>query len=105
MQATMAIMARELVARRDLLLVAVAAAIIASAMPLMPGLQGYTPEDVRTVSSNGLAVGLGWGLSILLGATILGRDLSENRLGFFFARPVSGLAVWWGRVLAVLFLI
>ena len=105
MNATMAILARELVARRDLLLVAVAAAVIASAMPLMPGLQGYTSEDVRTVSSNGLAVALGWGLSILLGATILGRDLSENRLGFFFARPVSGLAVWWGRVLAVLILI
>jgi hypothetical protein len=105
MNATMAIMARELVARRDLLVVAFAAAVIASAMPLMPGLQGYTAEDVRTVSSNGLAVGLGWGLSILLGATVLGRDLSENRLGFFFARPVSGLAVWWGRVLAVLFLI
>jgi hypothetical protein len=105
MNATMAIMARELVARRDLLLVAAAATLIAFAMPLMPGLQGYTPEDVRTVSSNGLAVALGWGLSILLGATILGRDLSEKRLGFFFARPVSGLAVWWGRLLAALFLI
>ncbi len=105
MNATMAIMVRELVARRDLLVVAFAAAVIASAMPLMPGLQGYTAEDVRTVSSNGLAVGLGWGLSILLGATVLGRDLSENRLGFFFARPVSGLAVWWGKVLAVLILI
>jgi hypothetical protein len=105
MKPTIAILAREFAARRDLLLVAVAAALIASAMPLMPGLQGYTPADVRTVSSNGLAVGLGWGLSILLGATVLGRDLSENRLGFFFARPVSGFAVWSGRVLAILLLI
>ena len=105
MHATRAIMARELVARREMLLVAVAAAVIASAMPWMPGLEGYTPDDVRTVSSNGLAVSLGWGLSLLLGATVVGRDLSENRLGFFFARPVSGLAVWWGRMSAALILI
>lgn len=105
MNATMAVMAREMMARRELLLLAVAAAVIVSLMPFMPGLESYDAEDVRTVGSNTLAVVLGWGLALLLGATVFGGDLSEGRLGFFFARPLSGFAVWWGRILAVLTLI
>jgi len=105
MNATMAVMAREFVARREVVLVAVAAVVIATAMPFMPGLGNYQPDDVRTVSSNTLAVALGWGLALLFGATVIGGDLSEGRFGFYFARPVSGLAVWWGRVLAALLLI
>lgn len=105
MNAAMAVMARELVARREVVLVAVAAAIIATMMPLMPGLDHYQPDDVRTVSSSTLALALGWGLALLFGATMIGGDLSEGRLGFFFARPLSGHAVWWGRILAALLLI
>jgi hypothetical protein len=105
MKPTVAVMAREVMARRELLLLAVAAAIIAALMPLMPGLGHYQPDDVRTVSSNTLALALGWGLALLIGATMIGGDLSEGRLGFYFARPVSGLALWWGRVLAAFFLI
>jgi len=105
MNATMAVIVRDFVARREVVLVALAAAVIASAMPFMPGLGNYQPDDVRTVSSNTLALALGWGLALLLGATTIGGDLSEGRLGFYFARPLSGLAVWWGRVMAALFLI
>jgi hypothetical protein len=105
MNPTIAVTVRELVARREVVLVAVAAAVIATAMPLMPGLENYQSDDVRTVSSNTLALALGWGLALLFGATMIGGDLSEGRLGFYFARPVSGFTVWWGRVLAALFLI
>jgi hypothetical protein len=105
MNATMAVTVRELVARREVVLVAVAAAVIATAMPFMPGLQSYQPDDVRTVSSNTLALALGWGLALLFGATVIGSDLSEGRFGFYFARPVGSFAVWWGRVLAALLLI
>ena len=68
MKPTIAVFARELVARREVVLVAVAAAVIATAMPLMPGLESYQPDDVRTVSSNTLALALGWGLALLFGA-------------------------------------
>ena len=105
MNGTMAIMGRELVARRDLLLVAAAAAVMAWLMPLLPGLEDYDPADVRDVSSSALALALGWGLAIGLGATVFGSDLSAGRLGFFFARPVKGLAVWCGRSAAVLILV
>ena len=100
-----AILKREIVARRDLLLVAVAAVGIVLLMPLMPGLEGYGAADVRNVSANVLALVIGWGMAIGLGASVFGSDLSQGRLGFFFARPVRGLSVWLGRIGAVLLLI
>jgi hypothetical protein len=39
-------------------------------------------------------------LALYLGVTILCKDLSEARSGFFFSRPLSGLALWAGKVSA-----
>jgi hypothetical protein len=105
MNAIIAIMAREVMARRELLLMAVALAIMISLLPFLPNIETYEATDVRTVASSATALALGCLLALLLGATVFGDDLSEGRLGFFFARPVSGLAVWWGKMLAVIMLI
>jgi hypothetical protein len=105
MKATMAIMAREVMARREVLLLAVYVAIMVCLLPFWPGVESYEATDVRTVGSSAVALALGCVLALLLGATVFGNDLSEGRLGFFFARPVSGLAVWSGRVLAVMALV
>lgn len=105
MGGTTAIFRREVSDRRDLLLVALAAAAIAWLMPLLPGLQSYDPVDVRDVSSSTLALALGWGIAIGLGATVFGSDLSAGRFGFYFARPVRGLAIWCGRSAAALMLV
>ena len=105
MKATMAIMAREVMARRELLPLAVAVAVMISLLPFLPHIETYEATDVRTVASSVSALALGCLLALLLGATVFGNDLSEGRLGFFFARPVSGFAVWWGRVLAVMALV
>jgi ABC-type transport system involved in multi-copper enzyme maturation permease subunit len=105
MNATMAIMARDVMARRELLLMAVAVAIMICFLPFLPNIETYEATDVRTVGSSVSALALGCVLALLLGATVFGNDLSEGRLGFFFARPVRGLAVWWGKVLAVMALV
>ena len=105
MKAIMAIMAREVMARRELLLLAVALAIMISFLPFLPNIETYEATDVRTVASGATALTLGCLLALVLGATVFGNDLSEGRLGFFFSRPVSGLAVWCGRVLAVMALV
>jgi len=105
MNATMAVMVREVMARRELLLMAVAVAIMISLLPFLPNIETYEATDVRTVASSVSALALGCFLALLFGATVFGNDLSEGRLGFFFARPVSGFAVWWGRVAAVMALV
>ncbi len=102
MRAAMAIFKREFAARLDMLLVAGAAAGIAVLMPLLPGLEHFDPADVRNTSCQVLVLVIGFGLGCGLGATVIGSDLSAIRLGFFFARPVAGSAVWAGRTLAAL---
>lgn len=37
-----------------------------------------------------------------LGSSVIGRDIGERRLGFYFARPLSGTAIWGGKMLAAL---
>ena len=102
MRPTLSIFRREFAAKRDFLLVAVAAAGIAYLIPLLPGLEGQDPGDVRSVASQVLGLGLGLALAVGFGATVLGSDLSAGRLGFYFARPVGAAAVWTGRTLAAL---
>jgi hypothetical protein len=36
-------------------------------------------------------------LALYLGATVLCQDLNEGRHGFYFSRPLSGLALWAGK--------
>ena len=105
MKSTIAVMTREVMARRELLLMAVAVAVMISFLPFLPNIETYEATDVRTVGSSASALALGCVLALVLGATMIGGELSEGRLGFFFSRPVSGLAVWWGKVLAAMALI
>jgi hypothetical protein len=105
MNATMAVMVRDVVARRELFLLAVTVAVMVSLLPFLPNIVEFEKTDVRTVASCVSALALGCILALLFGATIFGNDLSEGRLGFFFSRPVSGFAIWWGRFLAAMALV
>jgi hypothetical protein len=49
-----------------------------------------------------LAAIVGVLLALGLGASVLARDLAERRLGFYFARPLSGWAIWAGKLAAAL---
>jgi hypothetical protein len=40
-----------------------------------------------------------------LGSSVIGRDIGERRLGFYFARPISGGAIWGGKMLGALALV
>jgi hypothetical protein len=102
MNATMAIMVRDVAARRELILLAVAVAVLISLLPFLPNIVDYEKTDVRTIASAVGALAFGCIFALLFGATIFGNDLSEGRLGYFFSRPVSGFAIWWGRMLAAM---
>ena len=41
-------------------------------------------------------------LAIGLGASVIGEDLAERRLGFYFSRPLSGWAIWASKNLAAI---
>ncbi|MEA2691646.1 MAG: hypothetical protein QOJ16_1033 [Acidobacteriota bacterium] len=59
-------------------------------------------DELRAVSAyllSGIVAGV---LALGLGGSVLARDLAERRLGFYFARPLSGWAIWAGKLAAAL---
>jgi hypothetical protein len=98
-------MTREITSRRELILLAVAVSIISALVPYLPGVEAADTMDLRSVASVTSALTLGWLLAILFGATLVGRDLAEGRLGFYFSRPLSARAIWGGKIVAAIFLV
>lgn len=45
------------------------------------------------------------GFSLMVGSSILGNDLSNRRMSFYFVRPLSSLTVWGGKILGALGLV
>ncbi len=99
MNSTLVIARRELAEKRFVLAAAFAFAMLALLIPLFPGV--HLPFlEVVALSSGWLAIGFSLGLATTLGASTIGRELSDNRLSFYFARPVSAAAIWFGKLLA-----
>jgi hypothetical protein len=100
MRGFLAVFSRELLERRLLVAVALLASLIPFAAPLMPGARHLGISEVRTGVALGLCVIAAAVLAVSLGATVIARDLSERRLGFYFSRPLPAWAVWAGKLAA-----
>lgn len=92
---------RELRGRSRLFLFAAAFAVIPFAATLLPGARGHR-ADVIGIAGALLGAGLSFTVAIALGATTVGRELTERRLSFWFARPISGVALWIGKAAGAL---
>jgi hypothetical protein len=100
MRGFVAVFEREIVERRLLPLAALALGIVALAAPLLPGMPAASPSEVRSGVALGLALIVSLVLAMALGGSVIARDLGERRLGFYFARPLSGAAIWAGKLAA-----
>ncbi|MFL6197388.1 MAG: WD40 repeat domain-containing protein [Thermoanaerobaculia bacterium] len=107
MKAFAAVFERELIERRLIPVIALAFGLFALLLPLIPGVA--RPEipvaEMRTGAAFSFALLLSLGLALLLGASVVAGEVAEKRIGFFFARPVSGWAVWAGKMAAVTLLV
>src|SRR5207248_1110248 len=45
------------------------------------------------------------GLSAILGASLVGRELTEKRMSFYFSRPLSASSIWFGKLTAAIAMI
>lgn len=97
MKAFAAVVRREIVLRRGVLLTAVVAGIGAAAVNIFPFNRSWT-RDVREAAALVAALSLAAGVSLLLGAFGLSRDIATRRIGFDLARPVSSFSLWAGRL-------
>ncbi len=99
MRSLASVFAREIRERRTTFLAALAAGVFA--FPLAWAVEktsGFAFRECLSAMAYPLAAFLGFGLAAGLGATIIGRDLTEGRLGFFLSKPVSSLGLWAGKM-------
>lgn len=100
MKGFFSIVVRELKDRRAVFAAAGFAALIPLLVPFAPGIGWSSAADVREIVSICMALGLGWILALFLGAGMIGSDLVQGRLGFYFSRPVGGGSIWLGKFVA-----
>jgi hypothetical protein len=102
-----AVLRREIFERRLLGLLTPALGLIAVLLPLVPGFRpgGVAVADLQGGLALVLALVLTVILALFLGGSIVAGDLAERRLGFYFSRPLSGWAIWAGKMAAALVLI
>lgn len=107
MRGFVAILQREVFERRLLVLLALGLGVIAVVLPLIPGFRpgGVALADLQGGLALGLALLLTVILSFFLGSSVVAGDLAERRLGFYFSRPLSGWAIWAGKMAAALALL
>jgi hypothetical protein len=106
MRGFLAVFERELTERRVLAVAALGFGLVAAALPLVPGFRvgGFSPAEVRGSIALGFCLLLSTLTALFLGGSVLASDLLERRMGFYFARPLSGWALWSGKIVAALVL-
>lgn len=96
MSAALAIAVREIRERRFLLATAFVVGLLPVAASLWPAVAEQRNDELVAV-----LVGLAFptAAALAVGASVVGRDLAEGRLGFYLARPISALSLWAGKFL------
>ena len=92
----LAIARREVREHRVVLVAAAIASLGALAVPLFA--VGTPAAQARAVTAFLGALAFATGIAIGLGATTLSPGMASRRIGFDFARPLSGSAIWFGRL-------
>src|SRR5512140_60747 len=99
MRHTLTVAAREI---REYSFLFIAAGVLA-VIPLLTMLL-RTPLESRmeAVAILGLGVAANFAIvvALMVGATIVGREISEHRTSFYFSRPVPASAIWFGKLTA-----
>ncbi len=100
-----AVALREIAERRFVLVAAAAAAVLPFLVPLLASVPGSDAATARAVTALVLACTFGAGGAVLVGASVVGRELAEKRLSFHFARPLSAPVIWGGKLVGGLALV
>ncbi|MGZ6989041.1 MAG: hypothetical protein ACXVH0_08785, partial [Thermoanaerobaculia bacterium] len=101
MRGFLAVARREVQERKLILLAAAIAGAIPFLVPLSRGLHGADASDARQWTALILSVAFAVGLAISLGLTTLGGEIANRRIGFYWTRPIPGLALWAGKLTGV----
>ena len=98
MNAALTVALRDLRERRNMLLLSVALMLVPFLAAALPAARSDRPAAIG-IGSLILAVGFGFGTAIALGSSVVAGDLAQRRISFYFARPLSSAAIWFGKTL------
>jgi ABC-type transport system involved in multi-copper enzyme maturation permease subunit len=99
MNAAVLIASRELRERSRLFLIAAAMAVV----PFVAALAVRENRSLAIATVAGvLAIAYSTSLALALGSSAVGRELTEKRMSFLFAKPVSPASIWAGKTAAAL---
>lgn len=104
MRAFLAVARREIEEKWFVFPAALVASLVPFAIPLIRGMHGAAAAEIREWSAFGGALMFAGGLAAALGATTIAGELAERRIGFYFSRPISGVALWAGHLGAACFM-
>ncbi len=101
MSAAATIFIRDLRERSRLFIACIVMAAVPFVATLLPSARGHR-GDVIAIVGGALAICIGIGTALALGMSVISRDLTERRMSFYFARPLSPAALWIGKAGAAL---
>ncbi|HJQ36828.1 MAG TPA: hypothetical protein VKB93_06800 [Thermoanaerobaculia bacterium] len=99
MSRTLVIASRELRERSRIFLMAAAMAVLPFLAALVPGASDDRPMVIAAVGGF-IAVALALGVAIAMGTSTVSGELVARRMSFYFSKPISPAAIWFGKVLA-----
>jgi hypothetical protein len=105
MRALIAVALREIIERRAIYGVAAGLGLLPILASQINGFGGSSGNEIGGITAGIVFAALMGGLALLVGGSVIGRDLAERRLSFYFARPISDFAIWGGKFFGGLFLV
>jgi hypothetical protein len=100
MRGFLAVFEREVAERRLLAAAALILGLVPLAAPWLPGLGERGGPGVRNATALALALCFSFGLALILGSSVVARELADRRLSFYFSRPIGGWAIGAGKLAA-----
>ena len=105
MSRALIIAAREVRERSFVLLFAILTAILPFIIAMLPRAAAWGRVNTIAIAGLILSVAVAFALSLIVGGSFVGRELSEKRLSFYFARPVGAVALWFGKLTGAIALV
>jgi hypothetical protein len=90
---------REIVDRRNVYIGAAVLSVAPFIYQLIPNVRRVLTSEATAMTAVLLAYVFAFAIAIITGSTMIGRDLSERRLGFYLSRPISASALWFGKLI------
>lgn len=96
---------REIAEKKFVFIAAGVGAVMPFILALLPLTRSGTQHTVVALSAAIFAASLAVGIAVSGGSSMIGRELSERRLSFYFTRPVGAAAIWFGKLGAAIFMV